>query len=168
MVQPCFPILARLGSEDAATSSASGSPKTRLGASRELWGTHFGFDPSGAHRGFIWGLPGLRSESSWSSRASKFLHDLAAKTPEHLAPQAKQESAAGVQPLDFRFGGRRVSCAGLHFFFVRDAASVPFSLRCFLDLTDKRANASYTIESHRLYYNFRENGCAIKAVSKIS
>ena len=59
------------------------------------------FERSGAHRGFIWGLPGLRSESSWSSRASQFWHDLAAKTPEHLAPQAKQESAAGVQPLDF-------------------------------------------------------------------
>ena len=59
------------------------------------------FEPSGAHRGFIWGLPGLRGESSWSSRASQFLHDLAANTPEHLAPQAKQESAAGVQPLDF-------------------------------------------------------------------
>ena len=82
-------------------------PKTRLGASRELWGIHVWdnvesiFDPSGAHRGFISGLPGLRSESSWSSRASQFWHDLAAKTPEHLAPQAKQESAAGVQPLDF-------------------------------------------------------------------
>ena len=142
-------------------------------ASRELWGIHFWdnvesmFEPSGAHRGFISGLPGLRSESSWSSRASQFWHDLAAKTPEHLAPQAKQESAAGVQPLDFLVG-RRVSCAGLYFFFVRDAASVPFSLCCLLDLTDKRANASYTIENHRLYYNFRENGCAIKAVSKIS
>ena len=38
LVQPRFPIFAGLGSEDAATSSASGSPKARLGASRELWG----------------------------------------------------------------------------------------------------------------------------------
>ena len=57
--------------------------------------------PSGALRGSILGLPGLRSESSWSSRASQFWLDLAAKTPQHQAPQARQESAAGAQPLTF-------------------------------------------------------------------
>ena len=74
-------------------------PKTRLGASRELWGIHFWdnvesiFDPSGAHRGFISGLPGLRSESSWSSRASQFWQDLAAKTPQHQARQGRPRPA---------------------------------------------------------------------------
>ena len=67
LVQPRFPILAGLGSEDAATSSASGSPKARLGASRELWGILVGTVlilclslPEPIHRGFIWGLHGLR------------------------------------------------------------------------------------------------------------
>ena len=51
------------------------------------------FDPSGAHRGFISGLPGLRSESSWSSRASQFWQDLAAKTPQHQARQGRPRPA---------------------------------------------------------------------------
>ena len=51
------------------------------------------FDPSGAHRGFILGLPGLRSESSWSSRASQFWQDLAAKTPQHQARQGRPRPA---------------------------------------------------------------------------
>ena len=36
--------------------------------------------------------------------------------------------------------GRHVSCAGLLIFFVRVPACFPLSLRCFLDLTDTRAN----------------------------
>ena len=63
----------------------------------------------------------------------------------HEPPGTKEGSAAGAQPLDFLCFGRRVSCAGLLLLFVRFLASVPFSFRCFLDLTDKRANASYTI-----------------------
>ena len=50
-----------------------------------------------------------------------------------------QESAVGAQPLIFCCG-RQVSCAGLIFFFVRFPDWFPFSLRCFLDLMDNRAN----------------------------
>ena len=50
-----------------------------------------------------------------------------------------QESAVGAQPLIFCCG-RQVSCAGLLFFFVRFPDWFPFSLRCFLDLMDNRAN----------------------------
>ena len=73
LVQPCF---ARLGSEDAGTSSAAGSTGIgRRGAALEFW-----------------------------------------------------------------CFGRHVSCAGLLILFVRVPACFPLSLRCFLDLTDTRAN----------------------------
>ena len=41
-------------------------------------------DPSGAHCSF-----------SWSSRASQFWQDLAAKTPQHQAPQGRPRPASG-------------------------------------------------------------------------
>ena len=50
-----------------------------------------------------------------------------------------QESAVGAQPFNFCCG-KQVSCAGLLFFFVRFPDWFPFSLRCFLDLMDNRAN----------------------------
>ena len=50
-----------------------------------------------------------------------------------------QESAVGAQPLIFCCG-RQVSCAGVLFLYVSFPDWFPFSLRCFLDLMDNRAN----------------------------
>ena len=105
----------------------------RLGAPRRPSGRQC--RPLGAR---FWPAPSW--DFPWTSRASQFLHDLAANTPEHQAPQAQQESAVGAQPLEFLCLGRDVSCAGLLIFFVRAPACFPLSLRCFLDLTDTRAN----------------------------
>ena len=103
----------------------------RLGAPRRPSGRQC--RPLGAR---FWPAPSW--DFPWTSRASQFLHDLAANTPEHQAPQAQQESAVG--PLEFLCFGRHVSGAGLLIFFVRVPACDPLSLRCFLDLTGTRAN----------------------------